>query len=56
MSPLSSPPQVSGLIWSQDQRVEEVRRLLQSSRPVRVRVQQLPEVSDHDFIEEKENK
>ncbi|XP_059929879.1 anaphase-promoting complex subunit 1 isoform X4 [Gadus macrocephalus] len=48
--------EVSGLIWSQDQRVEEVRRLLQSSRPVRVRVQQLPEVSDHDFIEEKENK
>ncbi|KAJ3609963.1 hypothetical protein NHX12_022057 [Muraenolepis orangiensis] len=28
----------------------------ESSRPVRVRVQQLPEVSDHDFIEEKENK
>ncbi|KAL0964539.1 hypothetical protein UPYG_G00325360 [Umbra pygmaea] len=45
-----------GLIWSQDLRVQEARRLLQSSRPVRVSVVQLPEVSDHEFIEEKENK
>lgn len=49
-------PQVTGLIWSQDLRVQEVRRLLQSSRPVRVSVVQLPEVSDHEYIEEKENK
>lgn len=48
--------QVTGLIWSQDLRVQEVRRLLQSSRPVRVNVVQLPEVSDHEYIEEKENK
>lgn len=48
--------QVTGLIWSQDLRVQEVRRLLQSSRPVRVSVVQLPEVSDHEYIEEKENK
>lgn len=48
--------EVTGLIWSQDLRVQEVRRLLQSSRPVRVSVVQLPEVSDHEFIEEKENK
>ncbi|XP_041922218.1 anaphase-promoting complex subunit 1 isoform X2 [Alosa sapidissima] len=49
-------PEVTGLIWSQDLRVQEVRRLLQSSRPVRVNVAQLPEVSDHEYIEEKENK
>lgn len=48
--------QVTGLIWSQDLRIQEVRRLLQSSRPVRVSVVQLPEVSDHEYIEEKENK
>lgn len=48
--------EVTSLIWSQDLRVQEVRRLLQSSRPVRVNVLQLPEVSDHEFIEEKENK
>uniref|UniRef100_A0A6Q2ZHK9 Anaphase-promoting complex subunit 1 n=1 Tax=Esox lucius TaxID=8010 RepID=A0A6Q2ZHK9_ESOLU len=45
-----------GLIWSQDLRVQEARRLLQSSRPVRVSVVHLPEVSDHEYIEEKENK
>ncbi|KAM7408400.1 hypothetical protein PAMA_002224 [Pampus argenteus] len=48
--------EVTGLIWSQDLRVQEVRRLLQSSRPVRVSVVHLPEVSDHEYIEEKENK
>lgn len=48
--------EVTGLIWSLDLRVQEVRRLLQSSRPVRVSVVQLPEVSDHEYIEEKENK
>ncbi|XP_036429525.1 anaphase-promoting complex subunit 1 [Colossoma macropomum] len=49
-------PEVTGLIWSQDLRLQEVRRLLQSSRPVRVNVPHLPEVSDHEYIEEKENK
>ncbi|TSN48450.1 Anaphase-promoting complex subunit 1 [Bagarius yarrelli] len=49
-------PEVTGLIWSRDLRVQEVRRLLQSSRPVRVNVPHLPEVSDHEYIEEKENK
>ncbi|XP_036402941.1 anaphase-promoting complex subunit 1 [Megalops cyprinoides] len=48
--------EVTGLIWSQDLRVQEARRLLQSSRPVRVSVLHLPEVSDHEYIEEKENK
>ncbi len=42
------------LIFSEDLRVQEVRRLLQSSRPVRIAIQQRPEVSDHDFIEEQE--
>ncbi|KAI2658109.1 Anaphase-promoting complex subunit 1 [Labeo rohita] len=37
-------PEVTGLIWSQDLRVQEVRRLLQSSRPVRVNVPHLPEL------------
>ncbi|XP_018595771.2 anaphase-promoting complex subunit 1 isoform X3 [Scleropages formosus] len=48
--------EVTRLIWSRDLRVQEVRRLLQSSRPVRVNVVHLPEVSDHEYIEEKENK
>uniref|UniRef100_A0AAY4C5Y8 Anaphase-promoting complex subunit 1 n=1 Tax=Denticeps clupeoides TaxID=299321 RepID=A0AAY4C5Y8_9TELE len=49
-------PEVTGLIWSQDLREQEVRRLLQSSRPIRVNVPHLPELSDHEYIEEKENK
>uniref|UniRef100_T1J8K9 Uncharacterized protein n=1 Tax=Strigamia maritima TaxID=126957 RepID=T1J8K9_STRMM len=40
--------------FSNDQRVHEVRRLLQSSKPVRVYICQRPEVSDHDFVEEQE--
>ncbi|TRY97620.1 hypothetical protein DNTS_004749 [Danionella cerebrum] len=49
-------PEVTGLIWSQDLRVTEVRRLLQSSRPVCVNVPQQPELSEHEYIEEKESK
>ncbi|KAJ8248603.1 hypothetical protein GJAV_G00243760 [Gymnothorax javanicus] len=48
--------EVTSLIWSQDLRVQEARRLLQSSRSVRVNVPRLPEVNDHEYIEEKENK
>ncbi|XP_053314793.1 anaphase-promoting complex subunit 1 [Spea bombifrons] len=48
--------EVMSLIWSEDLRVQEVRRLLQCSRPVRVNVVQMPEVSDHEYIEEKENR
>ncbi|XP_069743780.1 anaphase-promoting complex subunit 1 [Narcine bancroftii] len=44
------------LIWNEDLRVQEVRRLLQSTHPVRVNVVQMPEVNDHEFIEEKENR
>lgn len=42
------------LRFSNDRRVSEVRKLLQSSEPVEIKVVQRPEVSDHDFIEEQE--
>lgn len=42
------------LRWPKDQRVNEVKRLLQSSQPVMITIQQRPEVSDHEFIEEQE--
>ncbi|XP_012268770.2 anaphase-promoting complex subunit 1 isoform X2 [Athalia rosae] len=42
------------LRFSKDHRVAEVRRLLNSSRPVRIAIAQRPDVSDHDFIEEQE--
>lgn len=42
------------LRWPKDQRVAEVKRLLQSSQPVSITIQQRPEVSDHEFIEEQE--
>lgn len=47
--------EVSRLRWPKDQRLQEARRLLQSSRPVTVAVIQRPEVSDHDFMEEQEH-
>ena len=46
---------VSRARWPEDQRLEETRRLLQSSRPVTIPVTQRPEVSDHDFLEEQEH-
>ncbi|XP_077996954.1 anaphase-promoting complex subunit 1-like [Glandiceps talaboti] len=42
------------LRFPDDLRVQEVRRLLQSSKPVRIALVQRPEVSDHDYIEEQE--
>uniref|UniRef100_A0A023F131 Putative anaphase-promoting complex apc subunit 1 meiotic check point regulator/tsg24 n=2 Tax=Triatoma infestans TaxID=30076 RepID=A0A023F131_TRIIF len=60
---ISSPPldtntretdQMLQLRFSKDQRVNEVRRLLQSSEPVTIAITQRPEVSDHEFIEEQE--
>ena len=48
--------EVMSLIWSEDLRVQDVRRLLQSAHPVRVNVVQYPELSDHELIEEKENR
>jgi anaphase-promoting complex subunit 1 len=40
--------------FSQDHRITEVRRLLQSAKPCRITLQQKPEVSDHEFIEHQE--
>lgn len=40
--------------FSEDLRVVEARRLLQSSKPVIVNLVQRPDVSDHEFIEEEE--
>ncbi|XP_054263292.1 anaphase-promoting complex subunit 1 [Macrosteles quadrilineatus] len=42
------------LRFNKDQRVAEVRRLLQSSQPVTIAITQRPDVSDHEFIEEQE--
>ncbi|XP_017050802.1 anaphase-promoting complex subunit 1 [Drosophila ficusphila] len=42
------------LRFPDDMRVEEVRRLLNSSEPVVIEVQQSPGTSDHEFIEEQE--
>ncbi|XP_035824384.1 anaphase-promoting complex subunit 1 [Aplysia californica] len=46
--------EVLKLRFPKDLRLQEVRRLLQSARPVVISVKQRPEVSDHDFIEEPE--
>ena len=42
------------LRWPEDQRVNEVKRMLDSSHPVSINVVQRPEVSDHDLLEEQE--
>ncbi|KAH8419854.1 hypothetical protein KR009_003297 [Drosophila setifemur] len=42
------------LRFPDDMRVEEVRRLLNSSEPVQIEVHQSPGTSDHEFIEEQE--
>ena len=59
---LPEPDGLEGLIsdlsrarWPEDQRLEEARRLLQSSRPVTIPVTQRPQVSDHEFLEEQEH-
>ena len=46
--------ELTDLRWPHDRRVAEVRKFLQSARPVIIGVQQRPEVSDHDFVEEQE--
>jgi anaphase-promoting complex subunit 1 len=46
--------QLLSLRWSDDLRVQEVRKMLQSAHPVQIALTQRPEVSDHDFIEEQE--
>ncbi|XP_077497405.1 anaphase promoting complex subunit 1 [Amblyomma americanum] len=42
------------LKFRKDQRVADACRFLQSSVPVRINIQQRPEVSDHEFMEEQE--
>ncbi|KAK3580765.1 hypothetical protein CHS0354_023054 [Potamilus streckersoni] len=42
------------LRFSEDLRVQEARRLLQSAHPARIALTQRPEVGDHEFIEEQE--
>ncbi|XP_076677551.1 anaphase promoting complex subunit 1 isoform X2 [Andrena cerasifolii] len=42
------------LRFNKDHRVAEVRKLLNSSKPVRIAIVQRPDVSDHEFIEEQE--
>ncbi|XP_072170160.1 anaphase-promoting complex subunit 1-like [Diadema setosum] len=42
------------LRFPDDLRVVEVRRILQSSKPVTISLTQKPETSDHEFIEEQE--
>ncbi|XP_014288938.1 anaphase-promoting complex subunit 1 [Halyomorpha halys] len=46
--------QVLKLRFNKDQRMEEVKKLLDSSEPVTIAITQRPEVSDHEFIEEQE--
>ncbi|CAL1529435.1 unnamed protein product [Lymnaea stagnalis] len=46
--------EVLKLRFPKDLRMQEVRRLLQSTRPVTIAIKQRPEVNDHDFIEEQE--
>ncbi|KAG1696502.1 Anaphase-promoting complex subunit 1 [Nymphon striatum] len=46
--------EILSLRFSRDTRIKEVCNLLQSSKPVVIAIQQRPEVSDHDFIEEQE--
>ena len=46
--------EVTKLRWPNDRRLSDVRKLLQSAKPVIIGVQQRPEVSDHDFVEEQE--
>lgn len=48
--------EVLSLRFGKDLRVQEIKRLLQSSKPVIVNVLQKPEVSDHDFIQEQESR
>ena len=42
------------LRWPKDRRLADVRRMLQSARPVIIDVEQRPEMSDHDFLEVQE--
>lgn len=47
-------PEVFRLLFPEDQRLQEAHLMLNSSKPVKVSIQQKPGVTDHDFIEEQE--
>ncbi|XP_019849502.1 PREDICTED: anaphase-promoting complex subunit 1-like isoform X2 [Amphimedon queenslandica] len=51
---MSFDDEVLKVRFSTDMRVNEVKRLLTSSEPARINLEQKPEVSDHDFLEEQE--
>ena len=40
--------------FGDDLRVKEIRTCLQTTRPIQIKLQQGPDVSDHDFLEEEE--
>ena len=40
--------------FNEDLRVKEVRSCLQTTRPIQIKLNQGPDVSDHDFVEEEE--
>ncbi|XP_017886466.1 anaphase-promoting complex subunit 1 [Ceratina calcarata] len=42
------------LRFNKDHRIAEVRKLLNSSKPVKIAIVQRPDISDHEFIEEQE--
>ena len=46
--------EITRLRWPKDRRLADVRRMLQSARPVIIAVEQRPEMSDHDFLEVQE--
>ena len=46
--------ELTKLRWPVDRRLNDVQRMLQSVRPVIVKVEQRPDMSDHDFVEEQE--
>ena len=46
--------EITHLRWPADRRLADVRRMLQSARPVLIEVEQRPEMSDHDFVEVQE--
>ena len=46
--------EITRLRWPKDRRLADVRRMLQSARPVIIVVEQRPEMSDHDFLEVQE--
>lgn len=40
--------------FNEDMRIKEIRTCLQTTRPIQIKLNQGPDVSDHDFLEEEE--